>query len=107
MQDEVIVRYQFGDGQMKEITSNVVGQKWVLYFAAPLGLVAFIIPALREFWAGAEAYDIAASLLPRFLLGVFFILMIPIVRWLTLRQLRRSLVRNVWVTWRITPERLF
>ena len=107
MQDEVIVRYQFSDEQMKQIASNLPVQRRILHFAPPLGGIVIIIITLRFFWTAPDAYDIAASFLPVLLLGVFLIFLYPLAKWITLRQLRRNLVYNVWVTWTITAERLF
>ena len=95
MQDEVIVRYQFSDEQMKQIASNLPVQRRILHFAPLLGIIVITLITLRFFWTAPDAHEFADSFLPVLLLGVFLIFLYPLAKWITLRQLRRSLAYNV------------
>ena len=103
MEDPIVVSYDFTDAEMRRLFTLAIRSRLIARFSMPIGLTIVGVILLRLWFTSFEYFgDYFAPLV----FGAFFVCLVPITKWISLRRFRKSPLRGMSAVWTITPERL-
>jgi hypothetical protein len=108
MPNTITVRYEFSHDVARRMARCAVRQQAIFRFAPVIAVAVFLIMSWSAlFEPNRDLHYWLSTILPAALLASFFGCFSLLARWFFMRQIRKSPLRNVKVTWTITPDRIF